>query len=135
MISALGETIGNPTQGAETSTTQTALLGIVLQRLEDGKLGFNALINRFHENGLTDHAKSWVGKGENKRVSCTEIEQALGKEHIEAIAKEAGIPPEEVAAELCDLLPMLIDKFTPDGKIPEPAVIQQAASLLRTKIS
>ena len=138
------ESIGSPSQGTPTSSTQATLMNIVLRMIEDGQIGFEALVKNFQDRATalapaqtptpSDGAIE-KNTGATQKAGTIQVDLILGKPQIAAIAKEAGIPTEEVAAELIEILPKIIDKFTPDGKMPDAATVRQAASLLRTKIS
>lgn len=126
--------IGSPTKGQRLSSTRTAILSMILEKIEDGKLGLKALINKFCDNGMANQVDSWRFSKKNEVISAAQIEKAFGREAIEEMAQEAGLPASEVEHELAIVIPVVIDQFTPGGKIPEPACVQQAASLLRTKL-
>ena len=131
---AVEESVGSPSKGDQTSTTQTALMAIMFRKIEDHELDLRTLLDRFHASGLAEHAKSWVGIGENAKLAAHEVERVLGPKDLERISKEAGIPSQEVAVELAELLPKLIDQFSPEGTLPEDSTIKEAASLLKSKI-
>ena len=69
-------------------------------------------------NGLAEQAESWVGTGENKPVSGSEIEQAIGQEQIQQIAKQLGVSESEAADAVAKALPEVVDKVSPDGQLP-----------------
>jgi uncharacterized protein YidB (DUF937 family) len=41
----------------------------------------------------------------------------LGSDTIKAVAAKAGVTPEELSAKLSTILPGIIDKLTPNGKV------------------
>ena len=134
ITAGIEELIGSPTQGKWMSSTRTAIMGIVIGMLEDGKLGLKSLISKFEENGMQNQADTWKSSLPNEKISSEQVEKALGRDTIEKITQEAGVPIEEVEHELAIVLPTVIDRFTPNGEIPEPGCVQQAASLIRTKL-
>jgi nucleoid-associated protein YgaU len=77
------------------------------------------LVNKLQQSGLGDLAASWIGTGENKRINPEELANVLGKDQIAAIAQQAGIPESQGASVLSQVLPAMVDKLTPDGKVPE----------------
>lgn len=125
------ETMPSPTKGEETSSAREVLMSILLERIETGELGLRALVKQFEQQNPVK-TNSWLGTGGNAELSAAEVELALGAAELESIAKLAGIPPNEVSAELATVLPELIDKFTPGGKLPETETARRAASDLRT---
>jgi uncharacterized protein YidB (DUF937 family) len=80
--------------------------------------GLDQILERLNAGGLADKVKSWVGMGDNEEVSPDELEQAVGKERMEEFAEKAGVSEEEAKDGLAAMLPNLVNKLTPDGKIP-----------------
>ena len=81
--------------------------------------GLAGLIQTFRDKGFDDVISSWISTGENKPVSGEQVEQVLDQGQIEEAAQAAGVPREEASSRLASILPQLIDKLTPDGKLPE----------------
>lgn len=94
------------------------LLGIVLNQMRKGG-GLTGMLDKFRGAGLGQKADSWVGTGRNEELSPDEVEQALGADEIERIARETGMSPDEVRARLAEGLPEAINQVTPDGQVPD----------------
>ena len=77
-----------------------------------------ALIDRFKSAGLGHLVESWVGSGANHAATPEQIKQGIGAEKLSELAKQAGIPVDQLAAKLAKYLPQIIDKLTPGGKLP-----------------
>jgi uncharacterized protein YidB (DUF937 family) len=92
--------------------------------------GLPGLINKFENGGLGEIISSWVGTGANQPISADQIINALGTERIKEIAGKLGIPEDQVSSGLASVLPQIIDKLTPNGKVPEGDVLEQGISLL-----
>jgi uncharacterized protein YidB (DUF937 family) len=88
---------------------------------EGGEGGLGDLIDRFRQGGLEDIIKSWIGTGPNKAVSPNQLHQALGAETIDRLSAETGLPRDDLLSQLSRALPEVIDKLTPDGKLPKEA--------------
>jgi uncharacterized protein YidB (DUF937 family) len=80
--------------------------------------GLGGLLERFRQGGLEDIIKSWIGRGPNKSVSPAQLQQALGPETVDGLAKEAGLPRDDLLSQLSRLLPDIIDRLSPNGKLP-----------------
>jgi uncharacterized protein YidB (DUF937 family) len=80
--------------------------------------GLGGLVERFRQGGLEEVIKSWVGTGPNKAISPTQLQQALGPETVDGLSRETGMPRDDLLSQLARLLPEVIDKLTPDGKVP-----------------
>ncbi len=80
--------------------------------------GLNELIKKMQQNGQGDAANSWVGTGANRQLAAPDVEAAVGRDDIDALAQETGRPYDEVLAELTEGLPQTVDKLTPNGRMP-----------------
>lgn len=81
--------------------------------------GLDGLLGQLKAGGLGDAVSSWLGKGDNKAVTPEKLQEALGDERISAFAKRAGVSGSEASTLLAGMLPGLIDKLSPDGKLPD----------------
>jgi uncharacterized protein YidB (DUF937 family) len=79
--------------------------------------GVKGIVDQFQKQGLGPTVQSWVGASENQPISPAEVHQALGSDTVHQLAAKLGIPPEEMAAKLADILPKAVDKLTPDGTV------------------
>jgi uncharacterized protein YidB (DUF937 family) len=80
--------------------------------------GLGDLIRQMERNGHGDAARSWVGRGQNQRVSPEELEQALGPDNVDSLAQQAGIDRIGLLSGLSEQLPDVVDQLTPDGRLP-----------------
>ncbi len=96
--------------------------------------GLEGLLDRFRDLGLDDAVRSWVSNGKNMPVGRDDVIRALGAPRIAELAQAAGIPPELAATELSNLLPQLVDRLTPAGKVPDKAGFNDALEALKNKI-
>lgn len=80
--------------------------------------GLQDLIDRFRQAGHGDTADSWVAQGPNRELAPTQLEQALGPDTLDTIARQTGLSREEVIARLTRELPSAVDKYTPEGRLP-----------------
>src|SRR5512135_512290 len=96
--------------------------------------GLSGLAQTFKDKGLGDVVSSWIGTGKNLPVSADQINQALGSEQIQQISEKMGVSQEEASKGLAGLLPEIIDKLTPEGKVPEGNLLAQGLDTLKKKI-
>src|SRR5207248_7700398 len=82
--------------------------------------GLGELLQRFQQNGYGDTARSWIGSGPNQPIAPNELHQALGPDAANDLPHQTGVPRDEVLAQLAQALPTLIDRLTPQGRIPQP---------------
>jgi uncharacterized protein YidB (DUF937 family) len=95
------------------------------------KGGLHGLVEQFVSKGLGDIADSWVGTGPNKSITADQIQEALGSDTVRQIGARLGLPVDQLSSQLATMLPGIIDKLTPEGKIPEGDVVAQAGDLLK----
>jgi uncharacterized protein YidB (DUF937 family) len=116
------------------SDKQKQLTSAALSRISDPATGgLLGLVNTLRQLGLDDVVSSWISTGENKPISSEQVQNALGEGQINQIAQNMGVSHQEVSTGLAGLLPQLIDKLTPDGKLPEGRVLDQGLELLKKR--
>jgi len=77
--------------------------------------GLNELLKRLQQNGLEDAGQSWVGHGPNQPVTPDSLEKAAGADTLDALARETGMPRDELLRRLSAELPHDVDRLTPQG--------------------
>ena len=80
--------------------------------------GLGDLLEQFQGAGKGDAANSWIGPGQNQPIAPHELSQVLAPEQIEFLAQRTGLSREELLAGLSEHLPHLVDRLTPDGRMP-----------------
>jgi uncharacterized protein YidB (DUF937 family) len=86
----------------------------------------------FHQKGHGHTIDSWVSTGRNRAIAPDDVENVLGRERVQEFAAEAGISEQEARTSLSTMLPQLIDKLTPDGKLPgDDAIVSELAEKFR----
>ena len=80
--------------------------------------GLNDLLKQFQQNGQGDVAKSWIGSGPNKAISPNDLATALGADRINTLASFSGMSRGDLLSQLSQQLPGVVDKLTPDGRLP-----------------
>ena len=97
-----------------------ALIGAVAQLINSRNIGgLSGLTQLFDRNGQGDTIASWISTGENRPISPDALQGVLGQERIQHVASAADMSEQDASRGLASLLPQLIDKLTPDGKLPE----------------
>jgi uncharacterized protein YidB (DUF937 family) len=79
--------------------------------------GLGSLVDSFRKSGLGQKADSWVGTGANEPVTAPEVEQGVGGDVIDGLAKQTGLSREELLKRLAAVLPDVVDKMTPAGRV------------------
>lgn len=121
--------------GAGGATGGNPLLNIVMDMVSNKQAGgLGGLLKTLQDNGLAEQAASWVSTGQNLPVSGDQIRNALGNGTLGQIAGQLGMSEGAAAGGLADLLPQVIDKLTPDGKVPEGDLMAKGLDLLKGKL-
>ncbi len=114
---------------------QGSLIESVMGMLNNPQLGgLEGLVKSFKEKGLENVISSWIGTGDNKAISGEQLQKVISGDSIKKIADKIGSTKEEASNLLAGMLPQLIDKLTPDGKLPEGNLLDKGMSLLKDKL-
>jgi uncharacterized protein YidB (DUF937 family) len=114
----------------------SGLLKGVMAMLQDKQTGgLNGLIESFKQKGLGNLISSWVGTGENAPISPDQVKEGMGSERLEKVAAQAGMSSDEAASKLSEHLPNVVDKLTPEGKVPEGGLLDKGLEMLKGKFS
>lgn len=92
--------------------------------------GVGGLVDAFQKGGLAEVAQSWVSSGANLPVSPEQIQAVLGSGAVGQFAEKLGVDPQTAAAKLSEVLPGLVDKLTPGGKLPDEGLGGAVGDLL-----
>jgi uncharacterized protein YidB (DUF937 family) len=87
--------------------------------------GLGGLLSKLEQGGLGNMANSWVGSGQNQPVSPGQLGSALGPSIIKMLAQKSGLPEDEITKQLSQVLPGVVDKLTPNGRLPTAAELSQ----------
>ena len=132
LMDQLGQAAGGMMGG---QSAQNPLLRAVTSLLGQNSSvgGLAGLVQTLQKNGLGDIVNSWVGTGKNLPVTPDQIKQGLGGDFLSQLAGKAGVSPDAARAQLSSLLPDVIDKLTPSGKI-EVGGIDQLLKMFQGKM-
>ena len=109
----LSDIIGMVSKNPDLLKAAAGMLG------NDGGLGgLDGLVSKFQQAGLGDVIGSWIGSGANQAISPDQLTNVLGSDALGGIASKLGLDQGDVAGQLSNLLPGLVDKLTPAGQAP-----------------
>jgi uncharacterized protein YidB (DUF937 family) len=83
--------------------------------------GLGGLLNKLQQGGLGNATDSWVGNGQNQPVPPNQLGSALGPDVIKSLAQRSGLSEDELTQQLSQVLPGVVDKLTPAGRLPTAA--------------
>jgi uncharacterized protein YidB (DUF937 family) len=88
--------------------------------------GLGGLLDQLTKAGHGQVANSWVAPGPNAPIQPTQLGSALGQTTVSDLARSAGMSEQELLAQLSRVLPGVVDKLTPDGRVPsQPEIMSR----------
>ena len=111
--SAVGSVLG---QGKGAGVSAVLLQQLIAMLSKPGAL--SELTSKFQSAGLGNILQSWISTGQNLPISGDQIRHVLGAGTVADLAKKAGIGESDTTGALASLLPQVIDKLSPGGKVP-----------------
>ncbi len=126
------ENIAGQVSGGAAGNTQDNLVSEILGMLGNQQSGGLAgLVQQFAGKGLGGIINSWVSTGENLPITPQQVEHGIGGDMISQLAGKLGIAPGALTQQLSAILPTVVDKLTPEGKIPEQSdLMSQGMNIL-----
>jgi uncharacterized protein YidB (DUF937 family) len=124
----LGDLLGSLLGGGQTSGKAAGnpgdllgSLGGLLGGASAGSVlssGLDGLVRDLQSNGQGRIAQSWVGTGANQEIDPDTLENTLGADTLEALERQSGMNRDELLQGLSANLPDLVDRLTPNGRLP-----------------
>ena len=119
-----GNAPGTPGLGGGAGSGSSGLGGL-LGGLGGGGLGgllgggLNELVDNFKRNGHGETAESWVRTGPNQPIQPHQLEGAIGPDVLANLTQQTGLSREEILSRLSRNLPEAVDRYTPEGRLPQ----------------
>jgi uncharacterized protein YidB (DUF937 family) len=109
----------------------TAAMSIIQQ---NGGLG--TVLDMFRQQGMSQQADSWVSTGPNQGISPDQVQQVFGQSTLNNVASQFGISHNQIGASLSQLLPELVNQFTPQGQLPNDSsdLVSQGLAMLKKQL-
>lgn len=113
---AVGGVLGQGQAGAQSGASSGLLQQVIGMLSKPGAM--SNITNAFHSAGLDNVLQSWIGTGKNLPISGDQVKQVLGTGNVADLGARAGLNESDTSNALAGMLPQVIDKLTPDGKLP-----------------
>lgn len=88
--------------------------------------GLGDLVKQFQTAGKGETAESWVSSGANKTIPPADLAEVLTPEQMDFLMQKTGLSREELLAGLSQELPDVVDRLTPQGRLPSPQDFDRA---------
>ena len=106
-----------PGQGAASADPMAEIGSLVAGLQNEG--GLDALVGKLRAAGLDGAVDSWVSTGTNQPVPPQQLGAALGPDTVNQLSAKTGLSVEMLLPLLAGFLPMIIDRLTPGGQVPQ----------------
>ena len=143
-LSMLSGARGGQAQGR--SATPSGGLGDVLSQVLGGGAGqgqgqgagglggLGALLDQLQRAGFGAEADSWVGTGQNRALPPDAMDRVFGRDGIAEIARRAGVSEQDASRGLAALMPEVVDRVTPEGRVPDDTRLLASVDDLTRKL-
>jgi uncharacterized protein YidB (DUF937 family) len=108
---------GSALGGGGNTNLLNMVLGMLANNSEQG--GLAGLVKQFQQGGLGDVMQSWVSTGQNLPISPEQLSQVFGGDALAKMGSQLGVSGGDLAGQLSQMLPEVVDKLTPNGQVPE----------------
>jgi uncharacterized protein YidB (DUF937 family) len=116
----LGSLLGGAGESAPTPSVAPPTPPVTPSQPQEGLVGGLAgMLQRFQQSGHGDVINSWVGAGQNQPIAPDQLHQALGPDAVNNLTRLTGLPQDQLLSELSRVLPGVVDKLTPQGRMPD----------------
>ena len=122
MGSGLGNLLGGTGASPQTPSTVASTESAAASQPQGGLMGgLGGLLQSFQQNGHGDAINSWIGPGQNQPIAPDQLHQALGPDAVNNLSRLTGVPQDQLLSELSRVLPDVVDRLTPHGRMPDQA--------------
>ena len=109
---------------------QNDIISEIIKLIGGQEGGLNGLVKQFDSKGMGNLISSWIGTGGNLPISASQINEVLNSDTIKNLAAKFGIDTNTLTGQLTNLLPQVVDKLTPGGKVPEGDLLSKGMDML-----
>jgi uncharacterized protein YidB (DUF937 family) len=120
-------------QGAAQVASQLPAIkdALTAQLSKEGTQGITSILDQFKSQGMGNLVQSWLSTGANQPTTAQQITQVLGPTVVNQICQKTGLDQAKVSMGLAIVLPMVIDKLSPKGSLPEQSNLEKGLSMLK----
>ena len=111
--------IGAAEQHPDVNQEQHVNLVQTAMQMFGNREALSGLVTNSNSQGLEHIVQSWVSKGPNQSIGAEQLQSIVGQDRVNEIASRVGIPPGMASAALSKVLPVIVDRLTPDGRLPQ----------------
>lgn len=120
-MSILDTIMGSAERHPELNEDQHSSLVQSALQMFGNQNGISSLQQNAQSHGLGHIVQSWIGNGNNQPVDGSQVEGLVGEDRVNQLATRAGVSRSQASSALSRILPIIVDKLTPQGKLPKAA--------------
>ncbi len=123
LLDAIGSAVLKSVLGGQDNSVLSSILAEVLGGGGSGAGsgasggGLSSIVAKLEQAGMGELVKSWLGNGDNLPISADQLNEVLNSDQVKQIAEKFGIPADDVLGTLANILPGVVDKASPNGKL------------------
>lgn len=102
--------------GAGRQALLLALLPLAMQWMRS-RGGAQGVVQQLGQQAYGHTAASWLGTGANDQLSPEAVQQVVGEQDLDGMARQLGVPREEVSHGMAEILPEVVDHLSPQGAL------------------
>ena len=106
----------SPLGGGSGGALLAMLLPLALQWVQRNG-GIGAVLGKFQQKGYSQQAASWVSTGDNEAMPQQAVDDVVGLDELSRLSQQLGVPQQEVADGLAQILPEVVNQLTPQGEV------------------
>jgi uncharacterized protein YidB (DUF937 family) len=81
--------------------------------------GIGGLVQQFEKAGLGGVAQTWLSLGSSQTPTGDQVKASLGDGPVAELAAKLGVPQDQAAGHIAQLLPLIVDHLSPTGTVPQ----------------
>ena len=120
-MSILDSIMGAVEQHHELNQQQHSNLVQTAMQMFGNHADLKNLMNNADSQGIGHIFQSWVSTGTNQPIAPQQVQGLIGQDRVNQLAARVGVSPAVASAALSRILPIVVDKLTPQGKLPQAA--------------
>jgi uncharacterized protein YidB (DUF937 family) len=120
--------------GLMRGVASAGVLALVAKLVNDHG-GLDGMANTLREKGLADAVHSWIGTGKNDTVTPQQMHDAIGTQKMDELAQQSGMTRDQVAGELSTALPEVMNRLSPQGKLPSENPFQDGETSVQDMLA
>jgi uncharacterized protein YidB (DUF937 family) len=96
-----------------------------------GGNGLQGIVSALQKSGMDKQLMSWIGGGQNEPVSGADVKNAVDPQTLNQMAQQQNMSPDELANQVAEALPHVVDQATPNGQVPKQGGLDSLMGMMK----